>query len=397
MFGAHQRLGGRLVEFGGWEMPVQYTSIVEEHLAVRAAAGLFDISHMGEFLVSGPGAAAFLNHTLTNDIRKLEVGHGQYTLLCNTSGGVVDDLYAYRVKTDEFLLVVNASRIGADWDWLQTQVDHAPTRGGFQLKNVSDEHGAVAVQGPAVAGFLGKVIPGGSIGGLLAPRVTSLMKNQIGGFVFRGVSLLVARTGYTGEDGFEIIAPADHVEAVWNALLEEGSAAGLRPAGLGARDTLRTEMGYPLYGHELDETTTPLEAGLGVFVSFDKGEFLGSARLREQKAGGTARRCVAFRMTAKSAPPRPGYPIRSQDAQDRVIGRVVSGTQSPSLGVGIGMGYVETDFGRPDTTLSIEIRGQRAPAVVVRKPIYRRPAPASAAPTSPPVPAQNRVDPEAKS
>ena len=371
MFAAHQRLGARLVEFGGWEMPVQYTSIVEEHLAVRRAAGLFDISHMGEFLVNGPGAAAFLNHALTNDIRRLAVGQGQYTLLCKPAGGVVDDLYVYRIRDNEFLLIVNAARIAADWDWLQTQVDRAPTRGGLQLRDASADHGALAAQGPRVADFIGEVIPGGSIGGALAPQVTALEKNQIGGFAFRGTSLLVARTGYTGEDGFEVFVPAAHLEAVWEALIASGVRHGLRPAGLGARDTLRTEMGYPLYGHELTEEMTPIEAGLGTFVAFDKGDFVGRAALEAQKAAGPRRRCVAFRMAGKSAPPRPGYPIWGPGPDATVVGTVASGTQSPSLGIGIGLGYVASECARPDQAIAIEIRGQRAPATVVRKPIYR--------------------------
>lgn len=378
LFAAHQRLGARLVEFGGWEMPVQYTSIVEEHLAVRSAAGLFDISHMGEFLVSGPGAAAFLNHALTNDILRLEVGQGQYTLLCNSHGGVVDDLYAYRTRDNEFLLIVNAARIAADWDWLQTLVDPAPTRDGFQLRDESSSHGALAVQGPRVAAFMDEVIPGGSIGGALAPHVTALEKNQIGGFAFRGTSLLVARTGYTGEDGFEIFAPAAQIEGVWEALLACGARHGLRPAGLGARDTLRTEMGYPLYGHELNMDLTPVEAGLGAFVAFDKGDFVGRDTLAALKAAGPPRRCIAFRMTGKSAPPRPGYPIWGPGAEARMIGTVVSGTQSPSLRVGIGMGYITSEYARTDQELAVEIRGQRAAAIVVRKPIYRRASPAVA-------------------
>lgn len=378
LFAAHQRLGARLVEFGGWEMPVQYSSIVDEHLAVRSAAGLFDISHMGEFVVSGPGAEAFLNHTLTNDVRKLAAGQGQYSVLCNERGGAVDDLYVYRTKDQEYLLIVNASRTAADWDWLQTQVDHAPTRDGFTLRDASAEFGAVAVQGPRVAEFVNRVIPGGSIGGTLATHVTELKKNQIGGFVFRGVSLLVARTGYTGEDGFEIVAPAEHLEALWTALRETGAAFGLKPAGLGARDTLRTEMCYPLYGHELNEDTTPLEAGISFCVALDKGDFVGRAVLAEQKAKGVTRKCVAFRMTEKSAPPRPGYAIWVAGEADQPLGQVVSGTQSPSLGVGIGLGYVPAASAAPDTRIEIEIRGRHAPAVIVSKPIYRKAAGATA-------------------
>lgn len=384
LFAAHRDLGARLVEFGGWEMPIQYTGIVDEHLAVRNAAGLFDISHMGEVQVGGPGAAAFLNRALTNDIRKLAVGQGQYTLLCLPTGGVVDDLYVYRVKDDEFLLVINAARIQADWDWLQTQVERTPTPDGFRLKNASTDLAALAVQGPRTARFIDEAIPGGSIGGAITPQVTGLTKNHLGVFVFRGTPVYVARTGYTGEDGFEVVAPADAIEAIWNALLAAGHPHGLKPAGLGARDTLRTEMGYPLYGHELDEQTSPLEAGLGIFVALDKGDFVGRDALAREKATGLTRRCVAFRMTEKCPPPRPGYPIWTGQPDAVLAGRVVSGTQSPSLGVGIGMGYVPPACASPGTAIAVEIRGHRYPAVVARKPLYRPP---TASPVSPPPPA----------
>jgi len=374
LYHLHQQLGARLVEFGGWEMPVQYTGIVEEHLAVRQAAGLFDISHMGEVAVHGPGAAEFLNHTLTNDIRKLAVGQGQYTLLCQERGGVVDDLYVYRVDTDEFLMIVNASRIEADWDWLQGRVDHAPTRDGFRLDNRSAAFGAVAVQGPAVAAFVDCAIEGGSMGCTLVPRASALEKNELGAFVFRGASVYVARTGYTGEDGFEVVAPADAIEAIWQALIEAGRPLGLKPAGLGARDTLRTEMGYPLYGHELTETTTPIEAGLGFFVALDKGDFIGRDVLQRQKTEGVTRRCVAFRMADNSPPPRPHYPIWSPADAAAPVGEVVSGTQSPSLRVGIGMGYVPAGLAQPGAAVAIEIRGRQFPATIEKKPLYRRPA-----------------------
>lgn len=373
LYPIHRALGGRLIEFGGWEMPVQYSSIMDEHLAVRRAAGLFDISHMGEIVVNGPGAGDFLNHTLTNDIRKLSAGQGQYSLMCNEQGGVVDDLYVYRLKSDEFLLIVNASRIAADWDWLQIQVDHSPARDGFHLRNVSADFGAVAVQGPAVEMFINGAIPGGSISGTLAPHVADLAKNEVATFVFQGTPVHVARTGYTGEDGFEVVAPADTIGAVWDALLVAGKPLGLLPAGLGARDTLRTEVCYPLYGHELDETTTPIEAGVGFFVALDKGDFVGREVLAAQKANGVKKRCVAFKMTDKSAPPRPGYPILA-GAQSAVAGKVVSGTQSPSLGIGIGLGYVPPEFAKAGTPIAIEIRGRPAPAVVVKKPIFQRPA-----------------------
>jgi len=373
LYAVHQRLGGKLIEFGGWEMPVQYTSITDEHLAVRKAAGLFDISHMGEVLVSGAGAEAFLNQTLTNDVRKLAPGQGQYTLLCNERGGVIDDLYAYRLAAQEYLLIINASRIEADVAWLARQLAAFSGRGEAKLENASDALGALAVQGPRVAEFIDGCFPGASTGGTSVARVADLKKNQVASFSFAGDRVWVSRTGYTGEDGFEVVAPGQLIEAIWNQLLSAGQAYGLKPAGLGARDTLRTEVCYPLYGHELDEDTTPIEAGLGFFVALDKGESIGRSVLAEQKAKGPARRLVAFKMTDRSAPPRPHYPIWSTGPDAAKIGEVTSGTQSPSLGLGIGMGYVPPGFAQAGTVIEIEIRGKRAPAIVVPKPIYRKP------------------------
>ena len=369
LYAAHQKLGARLVEFGGWEMPVQYTSITDEHLAVRTAAGIFDICHMGEVFVSGPAAAGFLNATLTNDVRKLAPGQGQYTLLCNERGGVIDDLYAYRLADTEYLLIVNASRIEPDVAWLQQQLAAWPQQAGVVFQHASESTGAVAVQGPAVRGFVDKVFPGPATGGFAVAHPSELKKNHIARFAFGAGSVWLGCTGYTGEDGFEIIAPAAEIEAVWDAVL----AAGAKPAGLGARDTLRTEVCYPLYGHELDENTTPLEAGVGFAVALDK-EFTGRAALAEQKSRGLTRRCVAFKMTDKSAPPRPHYGIWSTGPEARQLGEVTSGTQSPSLNCGIGLGYVPVEFAQADTKLEIEIRGRRFPAVVVPKPIYRKPA-----------------------
>src|SRR3954469_10390592 len=369
LFVAHQELGGKLIEFGGWEMPVQYSSITDEHLAVRKAAGIFDISHMGEICVSGPSAEAFLNHTLTNDIRKIAVGQGQYTLMCNERGGVVDDLYAYRLSDEQYLLIVNASRIDADWDWLQEQYESGAVGGEIRLKNASDEFGAVAIQGPRVIEFINHIVPGGSISGTFVTKATDLKKNELGAFVFDAATIYVARTGYTGEDGFEIVAPAENIEAVWTRALAVGHQGCLQPAGLGARDTLRTEVCYPLYGHELDENTTPIEAGVGFFVSLDKGDFVGREVLAGQKAGGTKKKLAAFKMIEKSAPPRPHYPICVNGA---AAGEVVSGTQSPSLNLGIGMGYVPPQFAKAGTKIEIEIRGKRAPAEVVPKSIYRK-------------------------
>jgi aminomethyltransferase len=366
LFEAHQRAGGKLIDFGGWEMPVQYTSITDEHLTVRNAAGIFDISHMGEALVSGAGAADFLNRTLTNDIRKLAVGVGQYTLMCNAEGGVIDDLYAYRIGENEYLLVINASRIEPDILWLEGELAASEFNQKTTLKNVSDDYGAVAVQGPKVASFIDAVVTG-------APKPSELKKNHVRGGVFDERNVWIGRTGYTGEDGFELIAPADLIEGVWNTLLELGKPYGLKPAGLGARDTLRTEVCYPLYGHELDEQTTPIEAGLPRFVSFEKGPFTGRQKLLEQKEGGVKKTLVAFKMTEKSAPPRPHYPIWSEDGAQE-IGEVVSGTQSPSMNVGIGMGYVPPQHSEVGKAIQIEIRGRKSPAVIVPKPIYRKPA-----------------------
>jgi aminomethyltransferase len=369
LFATHQRLGGKLIEFGGWEMPVQYSSIVDEHLAVRNAAGIFDISHMGEICVSGPSAAAFLNHTLTNDIGKLGVGQGQYSLMCNERGGVIDDLYVYRLADEEFLVIINASRIDADWDWFQEQYESSAVSGQIRIRNCSDEFGAVAIQGPRVVEFINNVVPGGSISGTFVTKATDLKKNELGTFVFDAAHVYVARTGYTGEDGFEIVAPAEIIEAVWTRALAVGHQGCLQPAGLGARDTLRTEVCYPLYGHELDEDTTPIEAGVGFFVALDKGDFVGRSVLAEQKANGTKKKLAAFKMTGKSAPPRPHYSIWADGTK---AGEVASGTQSPSLNIGIGLGYVPPQFAKPGMKLEIEIRSQRAPAEVVAKPIYRR-------------------------
>jgi aminomethyltransferase len=365
LFTAHQNLGGKLIDFGGWEMPVQYTSITDEHLAVRTAAGMFDISHMGEVTVSGAGAEKFLNAVLANDVRKLAPGQGQYTLMCNPQGGVIDDLYAYRLAPEAFFLIINASRIDVDVAWLKAE---AAKFADVNLTDASHHYAAVAVQGPKVRAFINDCIPGASTEVLKVNAVSDLKKNQIAGFRFENCNVLVGCTGYTGEDGFEIIAPESVAEALWNKILAGGAAFGIKPCGLGARDTLRTEMCYPLYGHELDEQTTPVEAGVGFFVALDKGDFNGRAVLAEQKVSGPKKKLVAFKMADKSAPPRPHYPIWGNGAS---AGIVTSGTQSPSLNCGIGMGFVPPDLAKPETRIAIEIRGRRFAAVVVPKPIYQ--------------------------
>jgi aminomethyltransferase len=372
LFAAHQKRGGKLIEFGGWEMPVHYTSITDEHLAVRSAAGIFDISHMGEVTVSGAAAAGFLNRVMTNDIARLTPGHGQYTLMCNERGGVIDDLYAYCLSQGVYLLVINASRIEADVSWLQARA--AECEGELRLTDASHNYAAVAVQGPRVKEFIDTAIPGPSMSGMRVSRVTELKKNEVAGFSFQNGSVLVSRTGYTGEDGFEIVGGDHSIQQVWETMLDTGSALGVKPCGLGARDTLRTEVCYPLYGHELDENTTPIEAGLGFFVVLDKTEFIGRSVLAEQKTRGARKKLVAFKMTDRTAPPRPHYPIWSIGDSPAQIGEVTSGTQSPSLGIGIGMGYVPPELAKAQTAIQIEIRGRRTPAIVVPKPLNKKPS-----------------------
>jgi aminomethyltransferase len=348
-------------------MPVQYSGIVDEHLAVRRAAGIFDISHMGQLCISGENACEFLNRVLTNDVRRLGIGQGQYTLMCNARGGVVDDLYVYRVMDREYLLILNASRVETDLDWLERQRQADP--GSARLHDLSATHGALAVQGPAVAEIICRCFPDDPSDP--QGQLAALPKNEIISVAFKDAAFRIARTGYTGEDGFELFGPATHLEALWNQLLEAGRAQGLKPCGLGARDTLRTEMCYPLYGHELDETTTPLEAGLGKFVALEKEDFVGREPLLQQKQFGVSKKCVALVMIDASPPPRPGYAICPAECAEP-IGRMVSGTQSPSLGKGIGLGYVPPNHSKPGTVLGIEIRGKRYAASVVAKPIYRR-------------------------
>ena len=363
LYETHVALDGRLVEFGGWEMPVLYTSIVKEHHAVRDAAGLFDISHMGEFLFEGPDAKKFLNKLLTNDLSRLEPGQGQYSLLCQDNGGVIDDLYAYRLGETRYLLVVNASRVEVDWMWIRAQRNTRYKSLELEMTDASGNHAAVALQGPKSAAILGGQFP----------TAVELEKNQIAELEFGGAPIWISRTGYTGEDGFELITTNEHAVAIWEKLTGLGQAPGLVPAGLGARDTLRTEAGYSLYGHELTSDTTPIEAGLGWAVADHKIGFIGKETCVAQKQDGVSRKCIGFRMTGKSAPPREQYLIFAGDDSGREIGEVTSGTQSPSLGCGIGLGYVETAFAKSGTPIEIEIRNRRFPAEVVRRPIFRKP------------------------
>ena len=357
LYESHRRLGARLVEFGGWEMPVQYDGIIAEHNAVRADCGIFDISHMGEMRVAGPQALTFLNHLLTNDLARLGIGQGQYNLMCNERGGTVDDLYAYRIGGQEYLLIINASRIEADVPHiLKMAAQQALPPSDLQIENCSDDAGAIAVQGPRSATVMDALLPGIS---------AEVKRNRIAQKSLAGSEIFVARTGYTGEDGFELVTPAETAAAVWDLLLKQG----VKPCGLGARDTLRTEMCYPLYGHELDEETSPIEAGLAKFVALSKPAFVGKEHLQRQTLSGTSKTLVAFRMNGRCAPPRPHYPLV---AGGQTVGEVTSGTQSPSLGAGIGMGYVPPACAAGGQMLEVEIRGKRFPAAITVKPIYRK-------------------------
>ena len=364
LFDAHQSLGARCVDFGGWEMPLQYEGIVAEHQTVRNAAGIFDISHMGEIMVGGAHAADFLDDSLTNQASSLAVGGAQYSLMCNTHGGVIDDLYVYRIAQEVFLLIVNASRIEEDLSQLQNLVQKRSKDRTVNVVNESGQLSAVAIQGPKVKLFIDGLF---NMKGLIqVDKPSDISKNQIDVFSFEQGDLYVANTGYTGEHGYEFVGPNEIITELWNRLMLLGAPHGLKPAGLGARDTLRMEMGYPLYGHELDESVTPLEVGLGYFVNLNK-PFHGRDRLYEQKEIGLERRNLCFQMTAKSPPPRRGYPVLTGGI---TIGSVTSGTQSPSLKTGIGMALIREPHAKIGNIIEIEIRGRLFPAMIKRKPLY---------------------------
>lgn len=342
-----------MVGFGGWNMPVQYAGIMQEHQAVRNAVGVFDISHMGEFFVSGPTADCWLDGLLTNRVSRLGVGEGQYTFLLNDQGGVIDDLIVYRIEEERFLLVVNAAKIDEDWAWVK---QHATA--GVELQNASNAYAGLAIQGPKAEALFTACFGSG-----LYPA-----RNHIITLPGRG-STFVARTGYTGEDGFELFCPAADSVNVFQELLTCGAEFGLQPCGLGARDTLRLEMCYPLNGSDLSPTHTPLEAGLGFFVDLEKGPFIGRDALLAQKAAGLARKLVPFKMQGTTPPPRPHYKLVHAGEP---IGEASSGTLSPSLGVGIGMAYLPAALAKVGQTIEVEIRGKLYPATVEKKPFYRR-------------------------
>lgn len=346
----HVELGARMVPFAGWNMPVQYTGILDEHKAVREACGIFDISHMGQFTVVGAAAAAWLNSMLTNDINKLDIGQGQYSIMLNEQAGVIDDLILYRMEPETFFVVVNASKIDEDFAWLSA---HKPAE--VVLENHSDEYVGLAVQGPKCGEVFARVIPGVE----LPPR------NGISRVTVDGTDLIVCRTGYTGEDGFEFFCPAGEGVKWFEAFLD----AGAKPCGLGARDSLRLEMCYPLNGSDLAPDKTPLEAGLGFFCALDT-EFIGAGILREQKANGLSKRLVAIEYTGKGAPPRAHYTVHVPGGE--AIGELTSGVLSPSLMKGIALAYLPVAHAKVGTELEIDVRGRKFPAVVVKKPFYKK-------------------------
>ncbi|NIP59722.1 MAG: glycine cleavage system aminomethyltransferase GcvT [Gemmatimonadetes bacterium] len=349
----HVALDAKMVPFAGFEMPVQYpTGITAEHKAVREAAGLFDVSHMGEVEIRGPEALDLVQHLTVNDASRLEVGQAQYSAICREDGGVLDDLLVYRLA-DRFVVVVNAANREKDGAWLEEQA------GSFDAEVVdrSDEIALLALQGPRAQQIL--------------DPLAEVDLDAIGYYRFAegrvaGAELLVSRTGYTGEDGFELYVHRDRAAALWRTILDAGEDRGLLPAGLGARDSLRLEVGYALYGNDLDEEHTPLEAGLGWITKLDKGDFVGREALREQKERGVEQRLVGLRLVEKGFP-RPGYPITDGE---ETVGEVTSGTLSPTLGYGIALGYVATDRADPETELAVRIRGREIPAVVRRPPFY---------------------------
>lgn len=354
---AHLKLAARMVPFAGWEMPVQYTGIVDEHKTVREKVGVFDISHMGQFLIEGAGAEAFLNRALTNNVSKLGIGDGQYTLMLNAQGGVIDDLIVYRLSDREYFLVVNASMIAED----EAHLRSLGFGEGVSFANISSATGGLAVQGPKSREVFAAVF---------GPDAAFPEHNKIL-FSLTGEGVLyLCGTGYTGEEGFEFFAPATTIEGWFDKIVQGCRAAGGGPAGLGARDTLRLEMGYPLNGNDLSPDKTPLQAGLGFFVDLTKEDFVGKPVLDSQKAAGVPTRLTGFRMTAPSPPPRAHYPVVHEG---QVVGETCSAGLSPSLNQGIGMVYLPAAIAKAGIPIEIEIRGRRFAAETVKKPFYRKP------------------------
>jgi len=355
LYEQHLALGARLVEFGGWEMPVQYSSILEEHRAVRTRAGLFDVSHMGEFKVEGKDALAFLQNLVPNDVGRLAIHQALYSQLCLPDGGTIDDLIIYYLAENHYMMVVNAANIDKDFAWVEKQARNFDV----QATNQSDATALLALQGPESLAIL-QPLTGEDLSAIRYYHCTPGMVD--------GINCIISRTGYTGEDGFELYcAPVDVVK-LWNDLLAAGKQHGLLPAGLGARDTLRLEAGYCLYGHELDEQTNPLEANLGWTVKLNKGDFIGHDALLKVKEEGLKRKLIGIEMIERGVS-RGGYAIYENDQQ---IGALTSGAPSPTLNKNIGMGYVEAAHAVAGKTVQIDIRGKRTAAQIVALPFYKR-------------------------
>lgn len=350
----HEGLGAKMVEFAGYLMPVRYTSDIEEHKTVRESVGVFDVSHMGEFFVRGPQALALIQKVTSNDAAKLVDGQAQYSCLPNDKGGIVDDLIVYRISHEEYMLVVNASNIEKDWNWISQH-----NTMGAEMENASDNFSLFAVQGPKAMEALAS---------LTDVDLPNLKFYTFTKGTFAGLpDVIVSATGYTGSGGVELYVPNQHAEAVWNKLFEAGAPQGIKPIGLAARDTLRLEMGYCLYGNDIDDTTSPLEAGLGWITKFTK-EFVNYEALAEQKAAGITRKLVGFILEDKGVP-RAGYQIL--DADGNAIGQVTSGTMSPMMGVGVGLGYVAKEHSKAGTEIKIAVRNRQLKAKVEKLPLYK--------------------------
>jgi len=352
----HKALGARMVPFAGWEMPVQYSGVIDEHRAVREAAGLFDVSHMGEIDIKGPHALDFVQLVTTNDASRLEIGQAQYSLICYPTGGIVDDTIVYRMGDYHYMLCVNASNAEKDYSWLKGQLS-----GGHdaQVTNVSDSYSQIALQGPKAMDIINS----------LCGRDL----REIPGFCFdfaeiAGTEAMVSRTGYTGEDGVELYLAPDDAPRLWEAIMDAGRDEGIKPAGLGARDTLRLEMKYSLYGNDIDAGTTALEAKLDWVVKFDKADFIGREALLKQKDEGAAKKLSCFVVEGRGIP-RHAYEIH---IDGRKVGNVTSGTMSPSMGTGIAMGYIEAEFDKAGQEVDIIIRGKAVAAKVVAPPFYKK-------------------------
>ncbi|HRE79033.1 MAG TPA: glycine cleavage system aminomethyltransferase GcvT [Flavobacterium sp.] len=351
----HESLGAKLVPFAGYNMPVQYEGVTVEHETVRNGVGVFDVSHMGEFLLSGPNALALIQKVTSNDASTLTIGRAQYSCLPNNQGGIVDDLIVYKIKEEQYLLVVNASNIEKDWDWISSHNDL-----GVEMKNISEDYSLLAIQGPKAVEAM--------------QSLTSINLSEIKYYHFEvadfaGIeNVIISATGYTGSGGFEIYCKNSEVEQIWKKVFEAGASFGIKPIGLAARDTLRLEMGFCLYGNDINDTTSPLEAGLGWITKFTK-EFTNSENLKKQKEEGVTKKLVGFELLERGIP-RHDYEILDADGNN--IGIVTSGTMAPTVGKGIGMGYVKTEFSTPDSEIYIQIRNNKVKAKVVKMPFYKK-------------------------